>query len=475
MDTILFNGKIYTKEAAQSDTEFPTAIGITADKITAIGRDAEVFAKADAWTKQIDLAGKLVLPGFVDSHAHILFYAQQETMLDLSEAVSFREVCRLIEQRIQETKERGKWVQAIGFNQDNWDEKRMPTRRDLDNISKTVPISIRRSCYHITVCNTCALQEMGILDEKSNMTDLQMDFYEDGTPNGIIREDSQNLIAQAQPELTQNEIEQLIQTACKQAASVGITEIHSDDFQFIPHDNGKKVMRAYKKLAAAKKLPIRIYQQCSLWDIKALQDFIDEGNLENRDFGFYRLGPLKLIGDGSLGAHTAWMRTPYINEPDTRGKANMCDEEIYQLCSLAHRSGMQIAIHCIGDAALQQALDTFKRIEEEYPRKNCRHGIVHCQIMDKLQQECFQSQNLLAYVQPVFLRSDMNIVDACTNLGSQSYNWRRFLDLGVHMSGGSDCPVELFTIMPNLAYAVNESGQRAFLVSGKCSNPTGSD
>ena len=167
----------------------------------------------------------------------------------------------------------------------------------------------------------------------------------------------------------------------------------------------------------------------------------------------------KLIADGSLGSHTAWMRNPYKNAPDTCGTPNMSDDEIYELMKCAHDHGMQIATHCIGNAAVQQVLDTYERIQLENPRTNCRHGIVHCQIMDSIQQDRFQKQNILAYIQPIFLRYDMHIVDDCIGAenSAQTYNWRRFADLGVHMSGGSDCPVEHFDIIPNLAYAVTRT------------------
>ena len=126
---------------------------------------------------------------------------------------------------------------------------------------------------------------------------------------------------------------------------------------------------------------------------------------------------------------------------------------------MAHDHGMQIAIHCIGDAALNQALTMYERIQRENPRTDCRHGIVHCQIMDEAQQDRFKKSNILAYIQPIFIKSDMNIVDDCVgeDLARQSYNWRRFEDLGVHQSGGSDCPVEPFDILPNMEYAITRT------------------
>lgn len=132
---------------------------------------------------------------------------------------------------------------------------------------------------------------------------------------------------------------------------------------------------------------------------------------------------------------------------------------------MAQDHGMQMAIHCIGDGALEQTLNALRRAHYENPKANLRHGIVHCQIMSEKQQDWFQKLNLLAYIQPVFVRYDMHIVEDCVGkeLEATSYNWRRFAELGVHQCAGSDCPVEKFDILPNLQYAVTRKDP----VSGK--------
>ena len=120
---------------------------------------------------------------------------------------------------------------------------------------------------------------------------------------------------------------------------------------------------------------------------------------------------------------------------------------------------MQIATHVIGDEALDVTMDAYERVMKEYPRVDPRHGIIHCQIMTRKQQERFRQLNIVAYVQPVFIESDMNIVDDCVGsaLAAESYNWREFLDMGVHMCGSSDCPVEAFDILPNICYCVTRA------------------
>lgn len=458
MDTIFYNGKIYTEDRA-----YPicSAVAVKNGVIVALGEDEEILMMADADTEKIDLAGRLMLPGFVDTHLHMLFYAQEASLIDLTDCKSYDDVKRLCAERVDWAQANDKWVQGTGFNQDDWDEKIIPTRKDLDQITEEVPLTIRRTCHHVTVCNTKAMETMGLMGEKEDVTQINMGFFEDGSPNGILKEDSQNAVTDALPLPNKEEIKKLILFGCNRAAAQGITELHSDDFMLIPGEAGEKVMEAYRELSEAGELPIRIYQQCMLWGKDLLQQFIDKGHRTGESYGFYRVGPLKIVTDGSLGAHTAYMRKPYANDPQTKGKANYTDEQLYEMCKLAHDHGMQIATHCIGDGSLQQILDAYEKVQMENPRTDCRHGVVHCQIMDEEQQDQFRKQNLLAYVQPVFVRYDMNIVDDCvgSDLAKTSYNWRRFEDLGVHQSGGSDCPVEKFDILPNIEYAVTRTNR----------------
>lgn len=124
---------------------------------------------------------------------------------------------------------------------------------------------------------------------------------------------------------------------------------------------------------------------------------------------------------------------------------------------------MQIAVHCIGDRALQQSLDILNKVHLERPRADARHGIVHCQIMSREQQDQFRRLNLLAYIQPIFIRTDMHIVEKCVgqSLASTSYNWRRYEDLGVHQTGGSDCPVDTFDVLLGIQHAVTRQDSAA--------------
>ncbi len=450
MDTIFYNGNICTLDKA-----YPvcSAVGIKNGIITALGEGEEVLNLAGEETEKIDLAGAFAAPGFVDSHMHFIFYAMGKRNLDLSHVKSLKEALALCGEKARSA-ERGKWVYGGNFNQDDWIEKRLPTREELDLISKEIPIVMQRACLHISVCNTKALELSGLAKI---------------CPDGIVSEQEQNAISEAMPLPTIEELKELILEGAEDVAKAGITEVHTDDFTVIPGDQGELIMEAYRQLSAEGRLKVRIYEQCNLETASQLQSFLDRGHRTGDDYGFFRVGPLKIITDGSMGAHTAAMLKAYRNAPETKGIYNYTDEELETMVSMAQAYGMQTAIHCIGDGALEQALGALRKAHYENPKADLRHGIVHCQIMSKEQQDWFRKLNLLAYIQPVFVRYDMHIVEECVGeeLAASSYNWRRFAKLGVHQCGGSDCPVEHFDVLSNIYYAVTRKDPER----GKCWHP----
>lgn len=457
MDTIFFNGNIRTLDAAIPECQ---AAAVKNGVILHMGTDEAILSMAGPETEKIDLEGRLMLPGFCDTHMHLLYYANVKTCLSLFDTSSLDEILQMVRNALPAAKEKGTWIMGLGFNENNWTgDKTLPTRAELDRISAEVPIVIRRACFHMMIVNTKALELLGLLNEKQGGTKHHLGFYPDGTPNGFLQEDTQSLVQICMGTPPLEDIKDLIVSAANDAAAQGIVQIHSDDFESFAGNQAELVIRAYSELAEEGRLPIRIYQQCLLRDRETLERFLKNGHRTGETHGLYKLGPLKVLTDGSLGANTAVLRQPYQNAPDTRGIRIYEKAELQELFDTAHRNDMQIAVHAIGDGAIEETLDCFEAAMEAYPRSNPRHGVVHCQITDVPLLERFRDQNVMVYAQPIFVRGDMDIVDDCvgTELASTSYNWRKMIDLGVHTSGGSDCPVEPFDILPNICCAVTRT------------------
>lgn len=460
MDTIFYNGIIRTMDRAYPQV---SAMAVKDGVILRLGDDREILALKEPQTELVDLEGKLVLPGFCDSHLHILSYAIAKRQIPLADTGTFAEAARLCREDAEQARAEGRWVIGSNFNEGHWsDTHKMPDRHDLDAIAADVPIYLQRACSHIACLNTRALQLAGLWDERADTTRETMDFGPDGLPNGYVRENTVVRVRSGWQRYTVPEIKSLLEEGCRDAAAQGIVQIHSDDFNVIADGQFEDVLTAYRQLSEEGRLPIRVNEQVRFRTREQLQRFLDRGCRANDTFGRFKIGPVKFLCDGSLGSHSAALRQPYQNDPETRGILLFTDEELYALAELAYTNGFHLAAHCIGDAALEQMLNILERITCDFPSPDRRNGIIHCQIMDERQQERFREMNLVAYLQPVFIKEDAKIADSCvgTALCRQSYNWRRYGDLGVHMCGGSDCPVEPMDVLKNLYCAVTRKGDR---------------
>ncbi len=436
---IYFNGIIYLNDSSGARAE---AMAVKDGRIAAVGHSKEILRMASRGDRIMDLEGDLILPGFVDTHMHFLEYAAEKSFADLSSSSSLEELLSILKAGLDDAVRSGMPLRGTGFDHNTWASPVLPTRGDLDGISREIPIIINRSCHHITVVNTPALKASGL---------------EDQCPDGILRENQQYILEETLPAPSKDQIKALVLDAARDAASRGITQVQTDDLPVISSElYGRTILEAYAELDREGQLPIRVYQQCNLPSMERLNAFLTAGYMTGQSTGHFTIGPLKLIGDGALGARSAAMRDGYRDQPDNRGILNFTDDELLELVSAAHHAGMQVAVHGIGDRCIEQILDTYEAVLREYPRPNHRHGIVHCQITRPDDIRRMADMGIMAYIQPVFLRADQHITEERIGpeLTVTSYAWRAMADLGIHLGGGSDCPVEPFDVLPNMYYAV---------------------
>lgn len=459
MDRIFYNGCIKTL-----DDQYPlvSAVAVKNGIVMAVGTDEEIKAMAGPATEMVDLKGAFMCPGLIDSHMHLLLLSNKLRRTDIGVAKTFKECMDIMAKAAEEKKGTDGWAMGIGFNQDDWtDCNEVPTRLDLDKACGDVPAYIERACGHIATLNTKAMELMGMMNEKEGESQYKLRYFEDGTPNGVLCEDTVRLVEEYFPVPTVPEMKQLILTGARYIASKGLVGVHSDDLNLVvPVKDMPVILQAYKELSEADELPIRVHQQCRMLNLPMIEKFCSEYKVRTKWGKNFTIGDIKIMGDGSLGAHTAVLRGEYKNAPDDHGIPLHDDEELYAMFRVAHNAGYPIVVHVIGDGAMDQVVNGYELVMNENPKANMRHGIIHCQIMDEAQQDRFVKLNLLAYAQPVFVRYDSQIVDDCvgSELAKTSYNWRRYIDLGVHMSGGSDCPVEDCDPLANMYYAVTRMG-----------------
>ena len=456
MDKIILNGKIATM--ASKDMSWAEAIAIKDRKIAKVGTNEEILALKKDDTEIIDLEGKTVLPGFNDSHMHLLSYGYSCRAVNLNGTESIDDIVGRIKDFIEDKNiKEGKWIVGRGWNDDYFkDEKTFPTRYDLDKASTEHPIAIIRACGHIQIANSKALELAGITKDTSQIEGGKFDLDEKGEPIGIFRENAVELLTSKIPEPTVEDIKEMLLEGIEDANACGITSIQTDDFEAIPGKNYENIIKAYRELEDEGKLSLRIYEQCLLPSMERLKGFLDSGYRTELGNEYFKIGPLKLLGDGSLGARTAALTKPYADCPETCGIPVFTQEEIDELVEVAHNNGMQIAVHCIGDKAMYMAFEAIEKALAKNPKKDHRNGIVHCQITDEYLLNKFKELNMIAYIQPIFIDYDWKIVES--RIGSEllktSYNWKTLLHSGVHIACGSDAPVESFDVLNGIYEAV---------------------
>lgn len=383
---------------------------------------------------KIQVFSGYMYPGFNDSHLHLLGTGKYQSLLDLSKAQSISTVKDMIESYAKDRD----FVLGRGWNQESFIEKRMLSLEDLDSICDDKPVVLMRACGHILVANTKAMKLAGISSG-----------YEDG----IFREKEMDLIKKILPIDDIDAYKVQIENACTYFSSFGITSVQSDDLAGILPENHKDVLGAFIEMDAQNRLNVRINEQLLLENVTDLKSFIDSDMMNYRGNKF-SFGPLKILGDGSLGARTAALELPY-SDTASMGIFNHTDEELHDLIATAQKINMDVAIHAIGDGMLTKAVNALEKLQF----KGARNAIVHCQVNTQAMLGKMARLGIGAHIQPVFLKTDPAI--ALSRLGfdrlRHAYNYSTILDYNIKVAFGSDSPVEEPNVILGVYLAVTRS------------------
>ena len=402
MTHIYYNGKVFT-----GDENLQQAFVVENKKFIYVGNNEEALKYKDENSRLINLDEKFVCPGFNDSHMHVLGYGYSLKMINLARKTSsLEEMKNAIKEYINSNKLReNEWICGRGWNHDYFnDVNRFPTKDDLDEISTEYPICIIRACGHVCVVNSKALELAGINKNTLQIEGGQFDIDENNEPNGIFRENALNLIYNKIPTPDKEDIKNMILKACESLNSYGV---------------------------------------------------LSKGYTTGVGDDYFKIGPLKLLGDGSLGARTAYLNEPYSDDNSTFGICTYTQDQFDEMVELAHKNNMQVAIHAIGDKAMDMVVNSIEKALDKSPRDNHRHGVVHCQLTTSDLLNRFRDLKLHAYIQSIFLDYDINIVEDRIGVdrAKTSYNFNTLFN-ETTMSNGSDCPVELPNVLNGIYCAV---------------------
>jgi predicted amidohydrolase YtcJ len=431
-------------------------------KVVEVGIEGEVNIPNEA--EIIDATGKTVIPGFIDSHTHfILMGIKTLTTLDLSKTKSIDEVVEKVKEAAPRVPERA-WLEGHGWDESGWDEKRYPTKRDLNPVSLDVPVVLTPYYGHIVSVNSAALKLAGINKNTPDPAGGQIVKDPDtGEPNGLLRDEAIKLIDKVKPPITEELSLQSLRKACEIALSWGCTSIHELGVDTIG-------LRTYQSARRDDSLKVRAYVMPTA---RFTEDLLDSLNVLGLTTGFgdefYRIGSAKMYIDGSMGARTAVFSEPYNDDPSTKGIFTLSPRKLIERVSKAHRNGMQVAIHAIGDAGIDEALNAIEVAQKEHPRKDPRHRIEHCEILSDEQIERISRLGVVPSMQPNFVGEwgyPGGMYDQ--RLGPERLKknnpYRKLLDSKIRVAFGSDCgycppwPINpLFGIWAAIRHPIEES------------------
>ncbi len=428
-DVVILNANVVTLSSMKPKAE---ALAIKGGKIVAVGSNSEVGGYVGGGTRVLDLKGKTVVPGFVDCHVHMASFGQQLQGLDLRDTASIEELKRQIREYADKHPWKS-WILGGRWDHEKFSEKRYPTRWDLDEAVPDRPVFLVRVCGHVGVANTKALEAAGITRD-TVVEGGRIDLDEaSGEPNGVLRENALNLVWQAVPKPSETELEEAILEACIKAVSQGLTMVH-----WIV--DSAEELRLIQKLWRDGKLPLRVYVGIPA---KLLNEAVRLGLSTGFGDDMLRIGFVKIFADGSLGARTAALKEPYMDKPETRGMMLLSQRKLDSLVLKAHRAGWQVAVHAIGDRAVESVLKAFEKAFKKHPRGGLRHRVEHCSVLNPRLIRRMKRLGLIASVQPHFIVSDFWIVD---RVGVERARWvypfKTLMKEGVVVASGSDCPVE---------------------------------
>ncbi|MGQ9456564.1 MAG: amidohydrolase [Armatimonadota bacterium] len=398
-----------------------TSLAVKSGMVIGLGSESDIAHLIGPETNRIDLTGDTVVPGLIDAHNHLIHYGVE--LIRSADLSGSRSIAEMLD-RLRSFRDKhsdNTWLLGHRFDQELFAEGRWPTRNDLDTISKEIPIVISRVCLHAIVANSAALELV-----KGQISSEQL-------ATGILIEDSADLMWQQIPNPSPSELKQAIQLAMKEARCKGLTGIHC----MITSKDELDLLLSLGK----EDLPVRITICCPY----TMSDYlIEQGLTTGSGSETLRIGPLKIFMDGSLGARTAALKAPYTDDPQSMGILFRNAEELTELLRDLQPKGFQVAIHAIGDLAVECAV---KGIEGALPLGNytnhLRHRIEHASVLSEDLIRNMARLKIIAVVQPQFIITDFWTRE---RVGPERYRWcypfRSLLNGGVILAMGSDCPVE---------------------------------
>lgn len=400
----------------------------------------EMF-KLPAGTRVLNGGGKVLMPGLIDAHGHVMGYGLALGQLDLTGTKSLAELQQRLRDYAAANPDRS-WITGRGWNQELWADKRFPTSADLDAVVKDRPVWLERVDGHASVGNSAALAAAGVTAVTQAPSGGKIE-------NGLFVDAATTLVDRHVPAPTPAMRDAALLRAQEALLSRGLTAV-ADMGTSLPE------WQAMNRAERDRTLKLRVFSYASQGVLLDSQKPGEAGLGEKAML--LKVTGVKLYADGALGSRGAWLKLPYSDAPGTRGLPLLTPEQLRVQAAAALALNRQVAVHAIGDAANEMVLSAFAAVGCGSGDKRCR--VEHAQIIDVPDLKRFAAGKVVPSMQPVHQTSDRQMAEARlgpNRLGG-AYAWQTLAKSGVRVPLGSDFPVEDPNPFPGLAAAISRQG-----------------
>lgn len=412
-------------------------------KLIAVGSSAEISKLIAGSTTVLKGNGRLVVPGFSDSHIHFITGGFRLSSVQLRDCKSKEEFASHI-QAFAATVPKGTWITGGDWDHTNWGGM-MPAKQWIDAVTPDHPVLVNRLDGHSALANSKALSLAKVNKDTKEVSGGTIDRDSKGEPTGLLRDNAMSLVRAVIPAPSPELYDRALDAAMKYVAARGVTSVH--------HMGGWEDLAAFERARKAGRLTTRIYAAVPLAAWERLRDKVGR---EGRGDEWLRWGMLKGFVDGSLGSHTAAFLAPFSDAPKDSGLFVNPPEKLYEWTAGAAKAGLQVAVHAIGDRAIRTQLDVFERVNREASLKDARFRIEHAQHIAPEDIARFGKLGVIASMQPYHAIDDGRWAEKV--IGKErakgTYAFRSLIDTGATLAFGSDWFVAPPTPLEGLYAAV---------------------
>ncbi|MEW6455915.1 MAG: amidohydrolase [Acidobacteriota bacterium] len=430
-DLALTNGNVITM-----DCKIPLAqaIAIKGERILFVGSNFDIRAYIGKQTKIIDLEGKTIIPGLIDSHVHFIGLGERLRSLNFVGTKSIDEIVEIIKKNLNKYKP-GEWILGGGWDHEDWEKKEFPTHGEISEVAPDNPVYLTRVDGHAGWANKRAMEIAKITREIKDPAGGKIIRDSYGNPTGVFIDEAQDLITRHIPERSFEWRKESAKVAQQKCLELGLTGVHDAGVS-------EETIKIYKELADENLLKIRIYAM--LGGEKVLEKYLKTGPeiaLYNNKLS---IRSVKLFIDGALGSKGAALFEPYNDDPGNYGLLMTSEEKLFEITKKAVENGFQVCVHAIGDKGNHITLNVYEKVLKEINGKDCRLRIEHAQVLLLSDIPRFSILKVIPSMQPTHATSDMYWAEK--RLGEKrakgAYAWRSLLRTGARIAAGSDFPVE---------------------------------